>query len=114
MYERGRAQRADAGHPVEDELRQRLSAQGRAAGAEHDNIRRARGEPLGSGANRRKVILFFRQPQQRQRAVGMAGAQAVECALRALEHRVQGAVGDAMRTDVLFERAVDGLNHRHR
>ena len=60
-----------------------------------------------------KIVMRFRQPQQRQAAVGMARAQGVERGLGALERGVQRLVGDAVRPDVFFQRAVDGLNHRH-
>ena len=39
------AQRADARHAMAGKLRQRLAAEARSAGAENDDVGRARGEP---------------------------------------------------------------------
>ena len=78
----GAAQRGHAGHGVAGQLRQRLPAEARAAGAENDDIARAVGEPPGCVANAGKIVLLFRQPQQRQAAVAMTRAQGFERALR--------------------------------
>ena len=55
----------------------------------------------------------FRQPQQRQRPIGVAGAQGIERAVRADQRIGERLVGNAVFPDGLFQRVVDGLNHRH-
>ena len=70
-------------HGVAGELRQRLPAQAGAGGAEQDDIGGALRQPAGGVPDPRQIVMGFRQPQQRQAAVGMARAQAFERAIRA-------------------------------
>ena len=79
----GVAQRADAGHAVAGKLRQRLPAEARAAGAEHDDVGRA---VAPAGAPRRaiagEIVVLAGSRSSGSAAVGMARAQPVERALR--------------------------------
>ncbi len=113
MHARGPAQIADARHLVIGELRQRLPAERGAAGAEYDDIARARGERLGSAANLGEIVLLFRQVQQRQRALGIQPAQLIERAFRAGQGGRKRGLGDAVLANVLFQRAVDRLDEGH-
>ena len=56
-------------------LGERLPAQARSAGAEENDIAGGGGEAPGGGRYLVEVVAFFRQAQQRQRAVGMPSAQ---------------------------------------
>ena len=98
------------GTRVAGKLRQRLPAEAGAAGAEEDDVGGVFGEPAAGVADRRQIVMGFRQPQQRQAAVGMARAQGIERGLGAVERGVERLVGNAVRPDVLFQRAVDGLD----
>ncbi len=113
MQARGSAQRADAGHRVAGKLRQRLPAQAGAAGAEQNDVGGIFGQAARSIADRHQIVMGFRQPQQRQRAVGVARAQNFERPFGAAERIVQGLFGDAVRPDALLARAVDGLDDCH-
>ena len=99
---RRRAQRADARHGVTGELRQRLAAEARAAGAEDHDVGGVLGQPPAGVADRRQIVARFRQPQQRQPAIGVAIAQLVERAFGAIERSFERLVGDAVRADVLL------------
>ena len=68
---------------------------------------------LAGVADRRQIVAGCRQQQQRQAAVGMARAQGFERGFRAFERGAERLVGDAVRADVAFKRAVDGLLYRH-
>ena len=104
---------ADARHRVTGKLRQRLAAEAGPAGAEDHDVGGVLGKPLAGLADRRQIVAGFRQPQQRQAAIGVARAQPLERALGAIERGAQRLVGDAVRADVAFKRAVDGLVYRH-
>ena len=114
MQARAIAQAVDAGHRVTGELGQRLAAQAGAAGAENDDVGCVLRQPLGGVADRLQIVMGLRQLEQRQAAVGMARAQGFQRAVGTRERCVQRFVGNALRPDVLFERAVDGLCDRHR
>ena len=78
MQLRRRAQCADARHGEARKLRQGLPAEAGAAGAEDNDVgcpvrELARGIP-----DRLQIAVRFRQAQQRQTAVGMAGAQPIK------------------------------------
>ena len=113
MQARGRAQRADARHRVAGKLHQRLAAQAGTAGAEEDDVGGVFGQPAAGLPDRHQIVMGFRQPQQRQAAIGVARAQAFERGVGAIERGVQGLVGNAVRPDAFFERAVDGLDQGH-
>ena len=51
--------------------------------------------------------------QQRQAAVGMAGAHPIEGGIGAVERGGERLVGNAVRTDFRFKRRIDGLIDRH-
>ncbi len=70
-------------------------------------------EPVAGLADRRKIVMGFRQPQQRQAAIDVARTQPFERAFGAVERDVQRLVGDAVRSDLAFKRAVDGLDDGH-
>ena len=70
-------------------------------------------KPPGLVPDRVQVVVLAGQPQQRQAAVGMARAQPVERGLGARKRRIQGLGANAVRPDVLFEGAVDGLDDSH-
>ena len=55
----------------------------------------------------------FRQAQQRQAAIGVAGAQPIERALGSCQHSVECPRTDAVRPDVLFTRTLDRLGDVH-
>ena len=113
MQVRRFAQGADARHVVVGELRQRLPAERRAAGAENNDVGGVCGEAPGGVADLAQVAMGRRQMQQRQRAVGVARTQRFERALGAAKCVSQGLVGYAVLADVLLKRAVDSLGDRH-
>jgi hypothetical protein len=113
MQARRRAQRVDAGHRVTGELRQRLAAQAGAAGTEKDDVGSVLCQPLAGVADLRQIAMRARQREQRQAAIGVTLAEGFERGLGAVERGFQGAVGNAVRPDVLLQRAVDGLGDRH-
>ncbi len=107
MQARPVAERAGAFDGVVGKLRERLSAEARSAGAENDDVGRVAGEPRAGGADGMDIVVPFRQPQQRQRAVGMPRPDPVERSRGALERIVQRGGVDAVGSDALLERAVD-------
>jgi len=68
---------------VTGELRQRLPAEARAAGAEHDDVVEAAAELVGDGAQLGEIVAPRRQAQQRQAAVLAPAAQRAERRRRA-------------------------------
>ena len=96
------------------QLRQRLPAEAGAAGAEDDDVGGAVGQPRGRLADRRQIVM--RAPA----AAAAAGRRrhGARASLRARLRRASSAVverlvGNAVLPDVLFERAVDGLDDGH-
>ena len=110
----GVAQRADARHRVAGKLRQRLAAEARAAGAEDDDVGGAFARAAAAGvADAGEVVTRLRQAQQRQAAVGMARAQAIERGLGAVERVGRAPCRQRRAARRLFQRAVDGLDDWH-
>ena len=113
MQARAVAQRADAFDRVVGKLRERLPAEARSAGAEDDDVGRVAREPRAGGADGVDIVVPFRQPQQRQRAVGVPRPDPVERWRGARERIVQRGGVDAVGSDALLERAVDRLADWH-
>ena len=86
---------ADAGHGVARELRQRLAAEARAAGAEEDHVGRAVAQQRRVAEDGGDVVALLRQPQQRQRAVGVACAQELPKRLAGAGQHVRESAGRA-------------------
>ena len=67
MQARTLAERLDAAHADASQLRQRLPAQARSAGAQYDDVGRTRAQPRGGLFDFIEVGGLRRQPQKRQR-----------------------------------------------
>ncbi len=113
MQVRRLAQRTDTRHAVPGQLRQRLPAEARAAGAEQHDVGGAVGQPPRLVLDWVQIVMLAGQPQQRQAAIGMARAQDFERRFGAPERRLQRVVGDAVPADVALACAVDGLDDWH-
>ena len=90
---RGAARNAPTpGHRVTGKLRQGLAAETRAAGAEKDDVGRARAQLARGLADAGKIVALGRQLQQPQAAIGMARAQPVERGAAALQRIAESAL----------------------
>ena len=90
MQARARAQGADARHAVAGELRQRLAAEARSAGAENDDVgraRRAAARAASRSPSRSSCLAGSRSSGSV--AVGVARAQPVERARRARQRVIE-------------------------
>ncbi len=114
MHARRAAQETEAGQRVSRELRQRLPAQARTAGAQEHDVGRARFQPARSLGDLGEVALLGRKPHEAQAAVTVARAQSVERSVAALESIAQVGIRDAVRADRSFGCELDGLEKWHR
>ena len=101
-----------AGNAPAAELRQRLAAEARSAGAEEDEGARAVGEPRQRLAGRRDVVPPFRHAQQRQRRVGIGLAQRRKPGLELGEIRSSEACGSPT-LPMPYRDSLHGLRQRH-
>ena len=102
-----------AGNAPAAELRQRLAAEARSAGAEEHQCPGVLGERGESFAGGRDVVAPLRHAQQRQRAGRIGIAQGGEAWLKAIESAIELGLRQAGRADASLKAAFDRLQQRH-
>jgi hypothetical protein len=113
MQARPVAQRADALDRIVRKLRERLATEARSAGTEDHDVAGVGREARPGVADGMEIIMPFRQPQERQCAVGVARADPVERGRGARQRVVECGVVDAVGSDALLARVLDRLVDWH-
>ena len=113
MHARHRTEWLRPTHANVGKLRDCLPAETGAASAEHDDVARARAQPLCGAFDVGEIVGARRQSQQRQRPFGVRLAQRHERALAAAQRIVQRGLRDAVLADRLGPRVLDVLLERH-
>jgi hypothetical protein len=113
MQARGRAQRADPGHAMAGELRQRLPAKARPSGAEQHHVTRAVAQARRRFLDGCKIAGLRRQAQERQGAVAVARLEPVERGSGTHKRIVEGRGCDTFRAGAFGARQIDRLSERH-
>ena len=113
MHPRRLGEAPEARHGVVRELRQRLAAEARSAGAEEDDVRGAVPEPRRGGADRVEVPGLGRQAKERQAPARVVLGEALRGARDAGPRRVERRLRQPGLADVRREREIDRLLQRH-
>jgi hypothetical protein len=113
VYARRLAQRADAGHAITGELRQRLAAQAGAACAEENDVGCIEHELAARLTRLHQALMAFRQAQQRQCTICVPPPQPVERGFSPIQRGLVCLGGNTVRADVLFEGAINRLLDGH-
>ncbi len=106
------AQCAEPRHPAAGELRHRLAAEARPAGAEKDDVSGTGHQPLRRALDGCDIIGLFWEPQQRQLAVRMARPDPCQRTGTARQRIGIGRGRHAAAADTLLTGIVDGLRDR--
>ena len=107
------AQSAEPRHPATGELRHRLAAEARSAGAEKDDVCGTGGEPFRGAQDAGEIVGLLREPQQRQLAVRVARPDPGQ-RIRAVRQGIGiGCRRHAVAADVLLAGIIDGLQDGH-